>query len=647
MTDFPKYLNTLDAINHRSADAIISHARIDSPALNQALRRRFSDDAHGEGFLAEPVFEEQKVWKPGALDMREIGNEGILRPELVQALDRADSNRVPMDRRPYEHQLSAWRTASSGSRSYMVSRAIQRHVHLGYETQTDIFELQLFPLEQADDAVAWAIGSALREALSLKLGIQAHDEIGVAVQNAIFADGVRGPSILLFDRAPGGAGFSTLMGAPGLINELLKKAAHTLECNNCTDGCPECILRPDLQHDGTPLDRVGALDVLLTCVMDRLIIPENIRVFGEKTELVSNGAYKWLLATARTAPPDEITFFLHGPRHSLDLTEWRAIKALRHFPESCQISIAVPDSLLSSMEQSHKRDLLRVLSKLDAKLVRVASAPVTGGLPHLLEATNQGITTALATTAPGAELIGERWGKADAGPVISGEIANPCEAQMISVDKLLDFGEANAIVETIHEGLNGTVQSFGKKFWTRIKSLRPQAFSGSVEITELLYSDRYVKSPLTAALALSVLTSAPKSSNKVTLKIVTTSISYGTTEGWNIWDNWSDNHARAHVISEIAPGCTVLSVSHKECPHERRLIIGFSNGSRIDIRLDQGFGAWSAKGPRKAFPFDQAPKSQANQMMKTSVEVELRHAKIGTPFSLTWRGAPSSDSQNK
>ncbi|AML52820.1 hypothetical protein RC74_17540 [Falsihalocynthiibacter arcticus] len=75
----------------------------------------------GEGFVADPIFEAQKVWKSADLTMKEVAEAGILLPDFVEALASATPNEVPLDRKPYEHQLKAWEIAAKGQRSYMVT----------------------------------------------------------------------------------------------------------------------------------------------------------------------------------------------------------------------------------------------------------------------------------------------------------------------------------------------------------------------------------------------------------------------------------------------------------------------------------------------------------------------------------------------
>ena len=143
------------------------------------------------------------------------------------------------------------------------SRQIRRHVRLGQELVTDAFELQLdaIPPTSEGQARALVVAAALREAVARRLGVDAAQEMGVAVAPRQRGDGGRRMSLFLFDRASGGSGFSVTaeVELPGFLRE----AAAVFACPaNCENGCPDCILRPDLQHERASLDRPGALSLL-------------------------------------------------------------------------------------------------------------------------------------------------------------------------------------------------------------------------------------------------------------------------------------------------------------------------------------------------------------------------------------------------
>ena len=109
-----KLSETLRQTCSRSAATLVARARIDSHALNAALLRRLSTPPGEEGSLLNaPVFEVARMWEQASVSFSDLAGE-LLHPRLVEALDTAPSERVPRDRRPYSHQLAAWKGASEG-----------------------------------------------------------------------------------------------------------------------------------------------------------------------------------------------------------------------------------------------------------------------------------------------------------------------------------------------------------------------------------------------------------------------------------------------------------------------------------------------------------------------------------------------------
>ena len=165
------------------------------------------------------------------------------------------------------------------------ARKIRRRVKLGTEMTTDVFELQLDALLSTEEgrAKGAAIGSAVREALSTRLGVDA-ETMGIAIAPSLRLDDARRSSIFLYDKASGGSGFASE--AERDIAVLLSSAAERLACPaSCDSGCPECVLRRDLQF-GHEMDRRGALRLLRDEILPRLDLPAELRVFGPDTRPV-------------------------------------------------------------------------------------------------------------------------------------------------------------------------------------------------------------------------------------------------------------------------------------------------------------------------------------------------------------------------
>ena len=113
----------LNNLTERAANAAIGRSRIVNDVLREALRDRLRQPAGTPGsFLAEPLIEPVFGWQSADKTMQQLADEGLLAPSLVNALNctqpinrdqEQPRNSFPRDRKPYRHQLEAWRALAS------------------------------------------------------------------------------------------------------------------------------------------------------------------------------------------------------------------------------------------------------------------------------------------------------------------------------------------------------------------------------------------------------------------------------------------------------------------------------------------------------------------------------------------------------
>jgi DEAD/DEAH box helicase domain-containing protein len=134
--------------------------------------------------------------------------------------------------------------------------AIQRRIWLGAKYETDVFEIQLQSNQHGfDEEAALSMAVALRRALAELLGVEER-EIGCGAQLQRTETQAVTWSAVLFDRATGGAGYSTLAGDD--VPALLARAAKHLECR-CDRACHRCLITYETQHRADKLNRIAAL----------------------------------------------------------------------------------------------------------------------------------------------------------------------------------------------------------------------------------------------------------------------------------------------------------------------------------------------------------------------------------------------------
>jgi DEAD/DEAH box helicase domain-containing protein len=209
--------------------------------------------------------------------------------------------------------------------------SIQRWRALGYEIKTGVFELQLAGLASLE--VALPLATAIRDAFATKLGVEA-GEMGVSASHTSDENGVRRWSILIFDKAPGGTGFSVAAGDH--IDDLLRAAAETLDCPRkaaCVRGCPECIMCKDIESLEEKIDRIGALD-LARRVVAGLALPAAMAILGPRTRFEFRPLADAVVREMGARPDSELRFWLNRALEGTGLAKWPFEHSLAHASRS-------------------------------------------------------------------------------------------------------------------------------------------------------------------------------------------------------------------------------------------------------------------------------------------------------------------------
>lgn len=121
MTEASNLLPALERLAQGSARAMVGRARLASPGLNRWLVRELARAPGSQGsLLADPVIEVAKAWEPASEPLGALSSR-LLSPDLVSALDGAEVARMPRDRAPYAHQLTAWEESLANRRSVLVT----------------------------------------------------------------------------------------------------------------------------------------------------------------------------------------------------------------------------------------------------------------------------------------------------------------------------------------------------------------------------------------------------------------------------------------------------------------------------------------------------------------------------------------------
>lgn len=526
---------------------------------------------------------------------------------------------------------------------YTEPHRVQRNVRLVHEATTDVFETQL-PTE-ATRASAGALAAGMREALAARLGVEAR-EIGVAAGASRGPSGDARMSLFLHDRAAGGAGLSSRLEDQEWFAEALKKAdAEILNCPEaCEEGCPACIMRPDLGLGSARLDRPGA-KTLAEALLSRLDLPERLRIFGADTRILGTEALAWLEHHRRTGRLTEVTLYMHGlpSEGGWDLGGWPVDGLFSRLASDGLRARIVGSSTLftdRAFDLGRKLALYRLAAHAD--LAHMPEMPFAGGMPVLaavktLDGPLAIVATDLADSAPGPE-----WGSGSTAPLVRGAMENaPSRGDRINVERLIEFSGGNAQLVQLGIDVEGPVKGFGARFWKRLAGAAPLTVQAaqSVGIARLEYSDRYLLTPLNLRLLLEVIGAAPgKRPQSTAIHVISATYDGRPSRARSVFDAYDEDAMRREVATRLIPDARIDIRAKPEVSHERRLTLLLQDERRIEVLLDQGFGAWRAVGKTR-HDFSAAPEAQARTIQQLSCIVSS-DCERGTP-AIVYAGATS------
>lgn len=480
------------------------------------------------------------------------------------------------------------------------SYAVARHLNLGQEIRTNVCELQLYECSSREAALALAL--ALREVAARRLGVDA-SEMGFAAPEAVNNSGARSYSAVVFDEASGGAGFSTVIAQDPV--GVLREARQLLDCTargRCGDpeavaACPRCVLGADSQHSADDTDRKAAFE-LLTRVLPRLTISPDNRLFGAESVYEAAPLADALSRALSESAERRLVLPLRGNPADWDLQAWPAVPMLERWGGRGRVpAILVDERALKSADGVTRKQV--VLWAQRARVELRAATEQHSGVPAgwLAAVTTPKATTGWASGSSEALGIGPNWGTASDAPVLRGAMPEPMLGGLIDLDSLLTAGGRESLLEIAHDA-DGSATGFGARLVKLIRARSPElerVFAGPM--SKLVYTDRYLFSPLTTRLLAEVVAALSNSDTEVTIRTLSTRKDSRVRGGSRIQDDWEDMGTRDlvlhQVLSDIAPKAVLQTAW--DVPHRRRLDFSGPNGSGT-IFFDQGVGSWRVNG---------------------------------------------------
>lgn len=498
---------------------------------------------------------------------------------------------------------------------------ILRNVALGHEASTDVAEIQSVGLEC--EGAAWAAVAALREALARRLAIET-SELGIGIQRATTPLGQRTYSLMLFDRASGGAGFATQ--AVALFEHLLPVVESVLDCpeKGCRTGCSACVLTPDLQRRQDMMDRVAALDWVRDLRFRLGTVPEEDRLAPDTRYTRALADEILSLADAGAGP---VTVWLPAQTDGAQLDHGILAHLARRLAErGTGLSIVAAPDWLDGLDPAARLALRDVMRDWRANLRR-GEAPVhANGARALADAGGQhGRRWMTRDTA--APLPGNSWGQAQEHPVVSIPAQSVPLAPAVTLDSLLP--RAGTRFVEIKDQLNGPLSSFGSRFAELVKPLlRDAGATGMGGLVGMEYSDRYIQSPLVVRLLADGLGGLAQilapDDHEIPLRIYTNPFKRNERQPYALHHDWQHPEDRRENLEELLGRAGFLaSIEEHGAAHGRVVVLHFASGKTVRLVLDQGFGAWGL-GRHTPFDFGAPAMDQAEALVSIHGSLEER-----------------------
>jgi hypothetical protein len=505
------------------------------------------------------------------------------------------------------------------------SFSIKRNLELGHALRTAVVEVQLYGCRDADTARAIAV--ALREACAIELGIEP-DEMGFAATPALTPEGTEAWCAVVYDRASGGAGFAATIADEPI--RCLNVARDLLDCagpGGCGQPgaerfCPRCLLSADTQHMIERCDRLTAFQVLDDLV-PRLEIAAEDRLFGAGTELQSMPLADALIRRVAQPPTKTVVLWLDDDTPGWELDEWPARTLAETWgPRGVPIRFAVRADGLLLADLSVRQSLARLVQRCqNAELVNTINVEGSGALLAAIVGDENVLAWASRDASAGRTAAG--WGRSPIAPVVRGFTAGPLFGESIDLETLLSPAAETAIVE-IAGGADGPALGFGQRLRraldARAGDLLRSVLNGGLK--EIVYTDRYLFSPLSALLLTELVGAfAGRSRPDVLVHTRAASKSVHATPPWQVQHDWTTQSDRVAVLQKLLGRFTQRARVDLDdaTPHRRTFVLKAEAGV-VELTLDQGVGPWQP-ADRYRFDFGQPPQEQAQALLRTPIKV--------------------------
>jgi DEAD/DEAH box helicase domain-containing protein len=304
------------------------------------------------------------------------------------------------------------------------------------------------------------------------------------------------------------------------------------------------------------------------------------------------------------------------------------------------VNIVINETSLLELDSDQKEDLYSLISFSDSIKLAIVENPLSNPNHTILAQFSTDTTTwTFATRAESASRLSDTWGFTGEELVVKSKGFHKVLTKKHIDKNDLIKQKSNQFELLVSNELNGKAFDFGDTFWKVIKGASPEItniLSSSPKLKHVVYSDRYLYTPLSALLILRIVKSLSvkcSQSTPFSLNINSmVSIESRIYRRRYVSNNWmpDEENSRKETIENLNTDNSImcklnLTTDRKNISHARTLDISFENGSSIVIRFDQGMGCWETINYND-FPFHKNSTDQIDWLNKVGMPLLIKNS---------------------
>lgn len=489
---------------------------------------------------------------------------------------------------------------------------IKRNVHLGHDSLTDALELVLRdPINGEwldNDIVGFSIAVALREAIAADLGVQA-EELGCDC-HPIKIDGCATRAIRVFDLRSGG--YTTQAAERMNDDSLWQRVATRLNSCTCSNACQLCLLSFDTRFEAERLDRHAALAWINQSWLANLALPLELAVFGSDSQAEITTLQEAVeRAITQNGGAQTVAIYLQASAERWDLAVSRR---LRHQLQSWEnaghrVQLHLEESTFTNLASDQKEWLAR-LAFNGVQICLHDAIPALGLLNLNISLHGAETHSAWASDSQDLTVPDYHWNLATTGArIVRGSIPELSVKRVLAASDLMPTENPSVIKVEIGDQLDGPIHGFGHRFWDRLGKeagiLLEEALTGKNPIKEVVYRDRYVRSPYVVSLLVSVLHELKnRSGSDFSVRIFGNHYQRDDRRTpWQCRHDWHTSEERDEGLRDALEYCGLEGevLSHPSLAHYRQLQLQLLSGEFLILQFDQGFSYWEPERNEKSY----------------------------------------------